>query len=297
MTLPLPHSQWNFAINQFAEARPVSSWSGVDQPLTADAEFTGLTNPTPLEVIEADISGLPSLSSVQSLPSSDSAAGTQIPSLASHSGWGYESSYVRLDSNGLTGSLWDDLDGHSLALDLQNLLATEQIFQETSFNIHQTRPVAVHALSSNAIDTRPSAAIDWEFPVELLTGPRDVNHISSSGNSTSFTAHCATGEAIPPSLAPIQLGCDPQPSTGRGLRPIASKNPQAAASNSASGTILKPRRSTQRVRGKLTDEQRDKAKKMRKIGNCLRCKQYKLGVSSLFASNLCYREGVDTILV
>lgn len=43
--------------------------------------------------------------------------------------------------------------------------------------------------------------------------------------------------------------------------------------------VLHQQRLPQKVRGKLSQEQREKAKVMRMVGNCLRCKAFKLAVS------------------
>lgn len=43
--------------------------------------------------------------------------------------------------------------------------------------------------------------------------------------------------------------------------------------------ILRPARTQQRVRGKMTESQRVKAKAQRRLGNCVRCRTYNLSVS------------------
>lgn len=45
------------------------------------------------------------------------------------------------------------------------------------------------------------------------------------------------------------------------------------------GKLNEGQRYSQRVRGKLNEEQREKARVMRKVGNCLRCRAFKLAVS------------------
>ena len=54
--------------------------------------------------------------------------------------------------------------------------------------------------------------------------------------------------------------------------------PPVVASSSAIPDVLRQRK-PQRVRGKPTEEQRAKASLMRKVGNCLRCRAFKLAVS------------------
>ncbi|KAK3337584.1 hypothetical protein B0T19DRAFT_79271 [Cercophora scortea] len=62
--------------------------------------------------------------------------------------------------------------------------------------------------------------------------------------------------------------------TARGLTPPPKETAVVRAGDSFS--VLHQQRKPQRVRGKLTEEKRAMAKEMRKVGNCLRCRAYKL---------------------
>ncbi|KAK3115466.1 hypothetical protein LTR53_005168 [Teratosphaeriaceae sp. CCFEE 6253] len=78
----------------------------------------------------------------------------------------------------------------------------------------------------------------------------------------------------------------------------ASTRLLAAKQTQASKNVLKPTKSAQRVRGKSTVEQREKAKLMRKVGNCLRCKAFKLSCDASTPCLQCRKveNGVRTYL-
>lgn len=143
-------------------------------------------------------------------------------------------------------------------------IALGQLEPETGPPNHE-QPFRVRSdATNNSLANSNTASTRLGPDVSYISEPlRDGDLFQSTTSPLDLGINTSANVSVEPRISPIR---NPHGNKKR----ILPKGPVPVASET--------KRTTQKVRGKLTEPQRIKAKTMRRVGECLRCKQYKLGV-------------------